>query len=125
MTAALQSLIREASTELGSTACQAGKHQWVTEGGRSCPHDITDNCGQAVYRCSVCGTYDYGEPGGPGDSDCERSCQHRLARRVAINRLRIDPLNYVWLSTINTKSSTTFHNLLLRALRRQPKPKLP
>lgn len=125
MTIELQVLIREASTELGSAACQAGKHLWETDGGRACPHDITDQCGQAVYRCTVCGTHDYGDSGGPGDADCERHCSHRIARHIATNRKRIDPLNYRWISSMNNRSTAAFHNMLLRALRRQPKPRLP
>ena len=77
MTTCLQALIKEARTELGSDACRHGKHQWESEGGRGCPKDITDECGQAVYRCTVCGTYDYGEPGGPGAKDCETRCHHK------------------------------------------------
>lgn len=102
MTEALQALIRQAGTELGSDACRAGRHTWVSDGGRACPHDLTDRCSQAVYTCSVCGDTDYGEPGGPGDADCERHCVHRVERAARL-----------------------YHRLLLRTLRRQPKPKLP
>lgn len=72
----LEDLIFEASTELGSAACRAGKHVWESIGSRGCPHDENSGrCGQAVYRCSVCGGYDYGENGGPGATDCaENSC---------------------------------------------------
>ena len=77
MTINLQALIKEARMELGSDACQVGKHQWQSEGGRSCPYDLTDNCSQAVYRCSVCGQYDYGHAGGPGASDCANYCKHK------------------------------------------------
>lgn len=76
-TFALDSLIREASTELGSEACRSGRHDWASEGGRHCPHDLTDTCSQAVYRCRTCGDYDYGEPGGPGATDCATLCRHR------------------------------------------------
>lgn len=78
MTFALQSLIKEASMELGSDACQQGKHLWESEGGRPCPLDLTDHCSQAVYRCVVCGSYDYGTPGGPGAGDCAKFCKHGL-----------------------------------------------
>lgn len=78
MTLALQRLIKEASMELGSDACQQGKHQWQSEGGRSCPQDLTDLCSQAVYQCAVCGTYDYGATGGPGANDCITYCTHKL-----------------------------------------------
>jgi len=122
MTTTLDALIREASTELGSTACQTGRHQWSTEGegGRGCPHDLTDHCGQGVYRCTVCGQYDYGERGGPGDADCERCCPHRDERAQAIAASRIDPLRHLWNSHPRIN-----HFLRLRALRRQRKPNLP
>ena len=77
MTFALQALIHEASTELGSEACREGRHQWKSEGGRACPKDLTDQCSQAVYRCTTCGDYDYGEKGGPGAADCQNHCGHK------------------------------------------------
>lgn len=73
----LNELIFEAATELGSAACDAGKHDWVFEGGRHCPKDYTDDCSQSVYRCKQCGRYDYAGDGGPGDADCADFCQHR------------------------------------------------
>lgn len=73
----LQRLIREASTELGSDACREGKHRWESEGGRACPKDYTSRCSQSVYRCATCGQYDYGEPGGPGHSDCQHHCHYK------------------------------------------------
>lgn len=82
MTFSLQALIKQASTELGSEACREGRHQWVSEGSRGCPHGEgygDEFCGQAVYVCSTCGVYDYGERGGPGHSDCvaNSGCDHR------------------------------------------------
>lgn len=76
MTFSLQKLVQQAATELGSDACRDGRHQWVAEGGRSCPDELEVCCSQAVYRCLTCGTYDYGEPGGPGHADCQ-SCRYR------------------------------------------------
>jgi hypothetical protein len=75
----LMELIREAGTELGSEACRHGKHLWESDGSRGCPHDDNGHCGQAVYRCTVCGAYDYGEPGGPGARDCAATsgCDYR------------------------------------------------
>lgn len=77
----LDDLIFDAQTELGSDACRNGKHMWESEGGRGCPHEPNGGgtCSQAVYRCSVCGAYDYGEPGGPGAADCAATarCEFR------------------------------------------------
>lgn len=81
MTFALQALIQQASTELGSEACREGRHNWKSIGGRGCPHDDGDNghCGQAVYECATCGATDHGERGGPGYSDCASTprCDYR------------------------------------------------
>ena len=77
MTVALEALIREASQELGSEPCRAGAHDWISEGGRACPKELTDNCSQAVYVCRTCGQYDYGAKGGPGEDDCNNHCRHR------------------------------------------------
>ena len=82
MTFALEALVRQASTELGSEACRAGLHQWFSIGGRGCPHpqDIGSHsiggCSQAVYECATCGDTDYGERGGPGWADCRDGCTH-------------------------------------------------
>lgn len=76
----LKDLIFDATTQLGSDACRVGKHLWESLGSRGCPHkENTGSCGQAVYRCSVCGAYDYGEPGGPGAADCAATsrCEFR------------------------------------------------
>lgn len=70
----LREAIRDASTQLGSEACEAGNHRWISDGGRCCPKNLTNQCGQAVYRCAVCGDYDYGDPGGPGHKDCLSHC---------------------------------------------------
>lgn len=72
----LQALIADAVRLGGGDLCAAG-HAWESEGGRCCPKDYTDLCGQAVYRCARCGAYDYGQPGGPGAADCATSCRHR------------------------------------------------
>ena len=74
-------------------------HTWVHAGGRGCPKDPDANmghgpivgyvsrhsnefvtCGQAVYRCSKCGIYDYGEPGGPGFEQCQNNCPLEIRR---------------------------------------------
>ena len=77
MLPSLRDLIKEARTELGSDACKVGKHLWEPEGGRSCPEDLDEFCGQTVYRCSVCGQYDYGESEGPAAKDCANTCKHK------------------------------------------------
>lgn len=79
MTFDLQSLIRQASTELGSDACRAGKHDWQTMGGRGCPHPENigeGQCSQTVYVCRTCGDTDYGDKGGPGHDDC-MACRYK------------------------------------------------
>lgn len=102
MTFTLQSLIRSASTELGSAACSEGRHQWQSEGGRGCPVDsCEESCGQAVYVCVTCGTYDYGEPGGPGYADCmaTRDCEHKdrlAAKEAAVAEIFAGPTPEEW-----------------------------
>lgn len=126
MTATLATLIQQARTQLGSTACQAGRHSWGFEGGRTCPHDLDDNCSQAVYVCIVCGTQDYGQPGGPGDQDCASHCKQRVERALAIGQSRRDPLEYSWPRAVQAgHSPIKVHQMLLTHLRRQPKAKLP
>lgn len=87
---ALQFAIAEAVNLAGGNLCVAG-HDWETDGGRRCPHDA-DECSQAVYRCTRCGTYDYGDPGGPGHDDCRGGACSREAtercRRLAPWRAR-------------------------------------
>jgi hypothetical protein len=77
MISGLKEAIFDASTQLGSAACYAGNHRWVSVGGRGCPQNLTSRCSQLVYVCAECGVYDYGEPGGPGATDCSKYCQHR------------------------------------------------
>lgn len=76
-TFALNALIHQAATELGSEACREGRHRWGSIGGRSCPKDYTSMCSQAVYVCSTCGETDYGARGGPGHHDCSTTCRHK------------------------------------------------
>jgi hypothetical protein len=49
--------------------CDKQGHQWVADGGRPCPRG-SQECSQPVYVCSVCGDYDYGNPGGPAAQEC-------------------------------------------------------
>jgi len=73
----LDRLIKEAKT-FGSAACLEGRHNWTSEGGRSCPKEIDfhmlEECSQPVYRCADCGTYDFGEKGGPAWTECFQNC---------------------------------------------------
>lgn len=76
--------IRRAVVALGLVhPCRAFGHEWITAGGRICPHRPVDDpgrCSQTVYRCARCPDWDYGEPGGPAYRDCflegpcDRSC---------------------------------------------------
>jgi hypothetical protein len=54
--------------------CSQG-HDWQTDGGRRCEAK-GEPCEQSqpVYRCTRCGDWDYGEPGGPGHADCITYC---------------------------------------------------
>ncbi len=125
MTIVLSNLIKAARTELGSDACRQGNHLWVSDGGRSCPHDLDPRCSQVVYQCSVCGTYDYGELGGPGDACCLSSCKHREEYVYETRSRREDPLGYHpngWLATFNRVAR---HQRILKRLKQQPTPRLP
>jgi hypothetical protein len=75
----LESLARlvDKAARFGSTACAAGEHDWVSQGGRCCPKDLTDLCSQAVYVCRSCEAQDYGDPGGPGHHDCRDQCKFK------------------------------------------------
>lgn len=55
--------------------CSQG-HDWQTDGARGCLAEGVEGCqgSQMVYRCTRCGDWDYGEPGGPGAADCELYC---------------------------------------------------
>ncbi len=57
--------------------CDQEGHNWIDEGGRGCPYDSNViNCSQPVYKCGRCGTYDYGEEGGPGWLICKTCDKH-------------------------------------------------
>ncbi len=86
------------------------------------PHDITTTCGQAAYVCAVCGEVDYGDAGGPGDKDCEAHCRHRFDREYAKAKKRTDPLLAPLPHSWNARR---YHQIMLRALRGQKKPRLP
>lgn len=73
MTFELQRLIKEAVQTVLRPGCELNGHDWVSEGGRSCPMGA-DGCSQAVYVCRSCGEHDYGDKGGPGEDDCKAAC---------------------------------------------------
>lgn len=70
----LAKLIKEAKA-FGSAACDMGRHEWESEGGRACPKETGLDCSQAVYVCSQCGEVDYGDVGGPGWKQCFVFCR--------------------------------------------------
>ena len=58
----LKALLAEAQALAGDHPCR-DSHQWVSDGGRACPfYDTDKDCGgsQVVYRCEMCGEFDYG-----------------------------------------------------------------
>lgn len=55
--------------------CRVGDHDWVQKGGRACPKELSVNCSQPAFRCSRCGSWDYGEEGGPGWKYCQDDCE--------------------------------------------------
>lgn len=73
MTFELQRLIQQATQEVTRFGCDADGHDWASEGGRCCPMGA-DGCSQTVYVCRSCGEYDYGNKGGPAETDCKAAC---------------------------------------------------
>lgn len=73
----LQHLISEARGLANDHPCLSFGHAWQHDGGRACPHDLTPNCSQPVYRCERCGEWDYGKKGGPGHRHCAVECRDR------------------------------------------------
>jgi len=70
----LRCLIQQAGRELAQHACQFDGHDWISEGGRSCPMGA-EGCSQAVYVCRSCGAYDHGDTAeSPGKHDCQVVC---------------------------------------------------
>lgn len=71
MSESLKNLVREAMLLGNHSLCTSTGHAWESEGGRGCLDCPRDGmASQAVYKCARCGIYDYGDKGGPGDSDC-------------------------------------------------------
>ena len=74
----LNHLIAEATALAGEDLCAAG-HNWITLGGRECPHGSSNGlsgCSQPVFECARCGAGDYGDKGGPAYQDCATNCTH-------------------------------------------------
>jgi len=82
MTPSLNELITGAIQLAGDTLVSHGARLWQSEGGRTCPLGWHD-CSQSVYVDIKTGEYDYGEPGGPGHSDCMSHCKHGRIRHEA------------------------------------------
>jgi len=75
----LAHLITEARNLAGDNVCGALGCSIESVGGRACPfYDTDHDCGgsQAVYQCTRCGGYDYGDPGGKAYEEC---CAAHLA----------------------------------------------
>lgn len=72
---ALLSMIQAAKDEARPRfACDDGQHFWKSEGGRGCPTGC-QMCSQTVYRCSICGAYDYGSgEESPSKRECMAVC---------------------------------------------------
>ncbi len=68
----LRHLVAEAVALAGGNLCSIA-HEWDMDGGRACPHG--ERCSQPVYRCTRCGEFDYGNPGGPAYLECANTCQ--------------------------------------------------
>lgn len=80
MTIDLQRLISAAKDAAKGNPCVDGDHHWSSdgEGDRPCPTGCR-MCGQIVYRCRTCGTYDYGTgDDSPGLIDCKSLCGNSL-----------------------------------------------
>ena len=59
------------------------QHEWVAEGGRTCPKYEFANCSQTVYVCKSCGTHDYGYKGGPAHTECFSECKQDFKEEIA------------------------------------------
>ena len=82
MIPALNELLTAATQLAGEDAVSHGARLWKSEGGRCCPLGWWD-CSQAVYVDLKTGEHDYGEPGGPGHTDCIRHCHHGMQHSPA------------------------------------------
>jgi len=78
----VKALIAEAAALGGGNLC-AAEHDWVSEGGRTCPKYESAGCSQTVYRCARCGDYDYGDKGGPAHHECFSECHQTFEDEIA------------------------------------------
>lgn len=81
----IQYLIAEARALANDHPCISVGHAWESDGGRSCPKGLSDShepCSQAVYRCTRCGAYDYGEAGGPAHRECFSECSREAEPEI-------------------------------------------
>lgn len=80
MTPLLNDLITGAIQLAGDAGVAHAARLWQNEGGRTCPLGW-GGCSQPVFVDLKTGAYDYGEPGGPGHTDCLRNCRHGMQPR--------------------------------------------
>ena len=66
--------------------CDSGAHDWQSTGGRKCAHGNEECSSQIVYRCFICGEWDYGDAGGPGYAGCVAYCPHFTGGRTPHTR---------------------------------------
>lgn len=70
-------LVNDAVTLANPDDTLHGGRLWRLAGGRSCPIGW-ENCSQPVFEDVRTGETDYGEPGGPGHTDCKNNCRERM-----------------------------------------------
>lgn len=74
MTFALEAMIQSAQREVTAFGCHEHGHDWISEGGRSCPMGA-DGCSQTVFVCRSCGVHDYGDGSdSPAKIECQSVC---------------------------------------------------
>lgn len=81
MSGPLRHLIAEAVALGGGNLCASG-HDWISEGGRSCPKYEFAGCSQTVYVCNRCGAHDYGDKGGPAHRECFTECRQDFTYEI-------------------------------------------
>lgn len=73
----LETLIADAVALANPDDTMHGGRLWRSVGGRACPIGW-DHCSQPVFEDIRTGETDYGQPGGPGHSDCLSNCSERM-----------------------------------------------